>query len=281
MAVPIFIRGGGDLASGVAYRLAKVGLYPFILELPEPLVVRRWVAFAEAIYSQEITIEGVMGRRAQGLDEALSFVRQGVIPVMVDPLMTSLKEFCQAPARFDGFLAGTSILIDGRMTKQRPDLDRQTAALVIGLGPGFCAGDNCHAVIETNRGHCLGRVIWDGPAQEDTRQPEAVGEYGAQRVLRAPAAGVLQAQAAIGDHLEPGQPIASVAGQSVLAPFAGVLRGLLHPGSYVEVGLKIGDLDPRDDPANCRLISDKSLAIGGGVLEAILSQARLRPHLWD
>jgi xanthine dehydrogenase accessory factor len=157
----------------------------------------------------------------------------------------------------------------------------QAADLVIGLGPGYIAGENCHAVIETNRGHTLGRVIWEGAPQPDTGIPESVALHGLERVLRAPEDGPLEAYVQIGNHLEPGQLIAKVSGQSVLAPFRGVLRGLMYPGVHVWKGLKIGDIDPRDDAIYCRLVSDKSLAVGGGVLEAILSRPPLRPHLWE
>jgi xanthine dehydrogenase accessory factor len=167
------------------------------------------------------------------------------------------------------------------MTKHLPETGIDSADLVIGLGPGFVAGENCHAVVETNRGHRLGRVIWQGTPQCDTGIPERVVDHGAERVLRAPADGVLQAYAKIGDHLEAGQPVVEVAGQPVLAPFRGVLRGLLHPGLCVRQGLKVGDVDPRDDPLYCSLVSDKSLAIGGGVLEAILSRPELRPYYWE
>jgi xanthine dehydrogenase accessory factor len=148
------------------------------------------------------------------------------------------------------------------------------------MGPGFVAGQNCHAVIETHRGHCLGRVIWQGAPETDTGQPDAVVGRSSERVLRAPADGELVALAEIGDHLQAGQAVAQVAGLPVFAPFRGVLRGLIHPGLNVTRGLKIGDVDPRDDPRYCRLVSDKSLAVGGGVLEAILSLPALRPHLW-
>jgi xanthine dehydrogenase accessory factor len=157
----------------------------------------------------------------------------------------------------------------------------EAAPLVIGLGPGFFAGVNCHAVIETHRGHTLGRVIWQGAPEADTGVPESVIDRGAERVLRAPVDGKLEAHAEIGDHLEAGQPVAEVAGQVVLAPFRGVLRGLLYPGLFVKRGTKIGDVDPRDNPRYCKLVSDKSLAIGGGVLEAILSRADLRCRLWE
>jgi xanthine dehydrogenase accessory factor len=166
------------------------------------------------------------------------------------------------------------------MTKKTPELEMDAADLVIGLGPGFVAGENCHAVIETNRGHTLGRVIWEGPPLADTGIPESVNHQGVSRVLRAPADGPLLAHAEIGEHLKAGQLVAEVAGRSVQAPFNGVLRGLIYPGVEVTVGLKIGDVDPRNDPRYCRLVSDKALAIGGSVLEAILSRPTLRPYLW-
>jgi xanthine dehydrogenase accessory factor len=157
----------------------------------------------------------------------------------------------------------------------------EQALLAIGLGPGFQAGLDCHAVIETNRGPALGRVIWQGGAQDDTGIPERVGAYRSERVLRAPAAGVLDAVAEIGALLAEGDLVARVGVAEVRAPFHGVLRGLLHPGLEVRTGEKIGDLDPRGDPALCWLVSDKALAVGGGVLEAILSRPALRPLLWE
>jgi xanthine dehydrogenase accessory factor len=151
----------------------------------------------------------------------------------------------------------------------------------VGLGPGFIAGKNCHAVIETQRGHLLGRVIWEGEPLGDTGIPEKVQQFAAERVLRSPADGVLEAFMDIGDLVQPEQLVARVNGEPVQAPFKGVLRGLAHAGLHVNKGMKIGDVDPRNDPRYCSLVSDKSLAIGGAVLEAILSQALLRPVLWD
>ncbi|RME88655.1 MAG: EF2563 family selenium-dependent molybdenum hydroxylase system protein [Anaerolineae bacterium] len=270
MGALILLRGGGDLASGVAYRLYRAGLKVVITELPEPLAVRRRVAFAEAVYTGRHTVEGVTARRATP-DEVDDVLGEGDIPVVVDPAADILND-----SRYP-FL----VLVDGRMTKRPPDLGLDAAPLVIGLGPGFVAGENCHAVVETHRGHTLGRVYWQGAPLEDTGIPEAVAGHRADRVLRAPADGVLKAYVEIGEHLEQGQVIADVAGQPIRAPFGGVLRGLVHPGLRVQQGMKVGDLDPRDDPRYCTLISDKSLAIGGGVLEAILSRVDLRARLWD
>ena len=173
-----------------------------------------------------------------------------------------------------------SVIVDARMRKLPPEPLRHNAKLFVGLGPGFTAPDNCHAAIETQRGHWMGRVIWQGSPRADSGVPESVANQGIERVLRAPVDGVLVAHVQIGDHLEAGQLVAEVGGQPVQAPFKGVLRGLLHPDLTVRQGGKIGDLDPRDDPAICSLVSDKSLAMGGAVLEAILAKPELRQHLW-
>lgn len=264
----VLLRGGGDLASGVALRLFRSGLQPVITEISQPLAVRRFVSFAEAVYRGEFSVEGVTARLASAPEEVLPILNSGCLPVLVDP---------QAEARR---VLKPAVLVDARMTKRSPEIGREAASLVIGLGPGFSAGENCHAVIETNRGHSLGRVIWQGPAEADTGLPEAVERRQGERVLRSPADGVLEARAEIGQILEPGEEIARVNGTPILAPFRGVLRGLLHPGLPVTAGLKVGDLDPRGDPRYCTLVSDKALAVGGGVLEAILSRPELRPFLW-
>ena len=265
----ILIRGGGDLASGVALRLHRAGLRVAITELPQPLVVRRLVSFAEAVYSGEAVVEGVRARRADSPEEALEILAEEAIPVLVDPQARAAEALRPA------------VLVDGRMLKRPPDIARGSARLVIGLGPGFTAGVDCDAVVETNRGHRMGRVIWQGAAEADTGIPENVRGWVAERVLRAPADGRLEALAGICDRVRAGQKVAEVGGQPVLAPFDGVLRGLLHPGVDVRTGTKIGDVDPRGEAMYCTLVSDKSLAVGGGVLEAILSQDSLRQRLWS
>jgi xanthine dehydrogenase accessory factor len=271
----VLILGGGDLASGVALRLFRVGLMPLIAELPQPLAVRRLVSFAEAVYNGRISVEGVSGILVGSLDEALALRKQNKIPVLVNPEFETLP-LCMRLLDHNQSL----VLIDGRMTKQPADLELNMASFIVGLGPGFVVGKNCHAAIETNRGHNLGRVIWEGGPEQDTGIPESVNGYRGDRVLRAPQDGILQAYVEIGDHLEPGQVVAKIDSSIVKAPFRGVLRGLLHPGLFVQQGTKIGDVDPRDDERMCRLVSDKSLAVGGGVLEAILSRPELRPSLW-
>jgi xanthine dehydrogenase accessory factor len=270
--VIILIRGGGDLASGVALRLSRTGLWVVITELPIPLAVRRRVSFAEAIYAGSVEIEGVTGRRIENpteINEIKQTLTRGEIPVIVDPQLKTVK------------LLKPGVIVDARMIKRHAKLPPDASSLVIGLGPGFIAGGNCNAVIETNRGHRLGRVLWEGSAQADTGIPDSVQNHRSDRVLRAPVSGRLSVFAEIGDLLDEGQPVAEVGEVMLLAPFKGVLRGILHPGLQVEAGLKIGDIDPRADPQFCFMVSDKSLAIGGGVLEAILSRPELRARLWE
>ena len=194
----------------------------------------------------------------------LSTLGKQQVPVLVDPGCTSAA------------LLHPAVIVDGRMTKRPPEPIGYSPALYIGLGPGFEAGVNCQAVIETRRGHTLGHLFWRGGPDPDTGQPDG----DPARILRAPADGNLVTYAEICQHVEPGQLIAEVAGEQVLAPFEGLLRGLLHPGLTVTCGLKIGDIDPRDDPRLCQMVSDKALSIGGGVLEAILSRPDVRSQLW-
>jgi xanthine dehydrogenase accessory factor len=275
----IVVRGGGDLASGVALRLHRAGLRVLITELAEPLVVRRRVAFAEAVFEQEVRVEDISGRRIEAapgdaaLQEAARLNTRSVIPVLIDPQADILQALRRA--------GPPSVLVDARMIKRPPELGRDAAHLVIGLGPGFTAGADCHAVIETNRGHSMGRVIWQGSAEADTGVPEGVADKTFERVLRAPAQGRLAPVAEIGQHVESGQVVMRVGDAEVRAAFPGVVRGLVRRGLEVARGVKIGDIDPRDDPRYCYMVSDKSLAVGGGVLEALLSRPELRPHLWN
>lgn len=258
----VVIRGGGDLATGVAYRLHKAGFPMVLLELERPLVVRRRVALATAVLEGEVHVEDLHARLVSTPAEARELAYTGIIPVLISPELFPLISDLQSPI---------SILIDGRMAKRNIDTRIDQAPLVIALGPGFTAGVDCHAVIETMRGHWLGRVIWDGAALPNTGTPGIVAGKGAERVLRAPTGGTVDWRLEIGDYVAEGELIGSVAGEPVMAPFAGVLRGLIAPGTAVPAGLKIGDLDARADRSACFTISDKALAIGGGVLEALLT----------
>ena len=262
----VVVRGGGDLASGVIARLHRAGFPVMVLELPTPLLVRRTVSFGDAVYEGARTVEGITARLidAAGVNGILA---AGDIPVLVDPEGDSLPALNPA------------VVVDARMTKTNPGTRMSDAPLVIGLGPGYTAGVDCHAVIETNRGHYLGRAIWKGTAEADTGEPGSIGMKTHTRVLRAPADGHVVAHAEIGAIVPEGTRIADVAGAAIVAPFTGALRGLIHERVTVQAGMKVGDLDPRVAPEHCFTISDKSLAIGGGVLEAVLAAPQVRGRL--
>ncbi|MGC8873858.1 MAG: selenium-dependent molybdenum cofactor biosynthesis protein YqeB [Chloroflexia bacterium] len=252
----VVLKGGGDLGSGVAWRLHRCGFHVVILEQPQPTVIRRTVAFASAIYQGEITVEGVTGKQA-GPGEVAGLLAQGIIPVLIDPDARSLS------------VLRPSVLVDAILAKRNTGTRITDAPLVVALGPGFRAGRDCHAVVETARGHFLGRVYWDGEALPNTGIPGEVGGVNEERVLRAPAAGRFEALAEIGDLVEAGQVVARVQGEPVAARISGVLRGLLYPGLHVWAGQKVGDVDPRGERRFCFTISDKALSVAGGVLEAI------------
>jgi len=256
----ILIRGGGDLASGVALRLHHAGFKVVIAELPRPLAVRRLVSFSEAVYAGQTTVEDATARLATA-DQLNVTLDAGEIPVLVDPKAESLT-----------MDRGAWIVVDARLLKSPPAPLPIPVPLHIGLGPGFHAGRDCQAVIETRRGHTLGRVYWSGTTSPDSGQPDG----DPRRVLRAPSDGILLVHKQIGEHFEEGEVIAEIVDREtrtqVHSPFVGVLRGLLRNGMVVTRGLKIGDVDPRDDPSLCKLVSDKALAVGGGVLEAVITK---------
>jgi xanthine dehydrogenase accessory factor len=259
----VYIRGGGDLASGVALRLHRAGIPVIIGELPEPLAVRRRVSFATAVYAGSAQVEDCLACRVDDpMDSPLirQIISDGQIPVLVDPdgeYIHSLQP---------------KAVVDARMLKQRVERHTSPEQLLIGLGPGFIAGENCDAVIETNRGSSMGCVIWNGAPERNTGSPAAVAGHKDARILRAPVDGVVETYAEIGDRMIPGQSIAQINGHFINAPFGGILRGLIYPGLTVKEGTKIGDLDPREDQRLCTLVSDKSIAVGGGVLDAICSK---------
>ena len=252
----LVIRGGGDLASGIAYRLFKSGFRPLILELPQPRMVRASVSFGTAVYDGSVVVEGVKAVRIDSMPENCEYL--DYIPICVDEhgeMLSSLKPH---------------ILVDARMLKRHGCSSREAADFVIGIGPGFCAGVDVHVVIETNRGADLGRIYETGMAQADTGVPGIVAGKGKERVLRSESDGIIKHHMSLGDVAKEGQVIASVGSSNIRAPFEGKIRGLISEGLLVKRGEKIGDIDPRIDIDYCK-ISDKARAIGGGVLEAILS----------
>lgn len=260
----VVIKGAGDLASGVAYRLKRAGFPLVMTELPTPVMVRRAVCYGDAIYKGETVVEGIMARRVNTLVDARRLAVTGLIPLLVAPEPATVAKL------------RPQVLVDAIMAKANTGTSIDDAPLVVALGPGFIAGQDCHAVIETKRGHWLGRVIHKGAAEPNTKTPGSMKGHTADRVLRAPANGQVKAFASVGERIKQGQLIATVAGHAVRAPFEGVLRGLIHPDVAVTSGFKIGDLDPRGEVRHCFTISDKSLAIGGGALEAILGSDLIR-----
>lgn len=256
--ITVLIRGGGDMASGVAWRLYKCGFRVFMTEIPKPLAIRRSVCFCEAVYEQTTIVEGVEARLVDHPGQAQGLWEKGVIPLMVDPDCNS-KEALKP-----------HVLVDAIMAKKNLGTSISDAPLVIALGPGFEAGKDAHYVVETKRGHYLGRLIENGPAAPDTGIPGQIMGYGSERVLRAPAQGKLEAIKDIGDQVAKGEPVCLVGGHEVLATIDGVIRGLIRPGLRVTEGLKIGDIDPRGIREHCFTISEKALAIAGSVLEGIL-----------
>lgn len=273
----ILIRGGGDLASGVALRLHHVGFQVAILELDLPLAVRRMVCFSEAVYEGKHTVEDVTAHLVSA-DQFQVALEAGEIPVLVDPQANILRnQFLTSPQ--------STFLVDARLLKSTPEPLAIDVPLHIGLGPGFHAGENCHAVIETRRSHTLGRVLWNGETQPDSGQPDG----DPRRVLRAPISGHLNPLKQIGEHCEDGETIATILSGNavgeqhpVVSPFNGVLRGLIHPRVQVTEGMKIGDIDPHDDPSACFLVSDKALSVGGGVLEAVLIKLKdMEENIFD
>ncbi len=242
----------------------RCGIACLISELPEPLSVRRLVSFSSAIHEGTITVEGVTARRAEKIEEAWQIMAAHEIPVMVDPDLTQTQ------------LMQPTVIVDGRMLKKADSSPSILSTIVIGLGPGFYAGKDSRAVIETNRGPKMGRVIWSGATEPDTGIPEQVNQYSNDRVLRAPTDGTLRTFTTITDQVQTDQLIGEVEGISIKAKFPGIIRGLLRNGTSVRSGMKIGDLDPRNNPELTSMISEKSLAIGGGVLEVLLSDKTLR-----
>ena len=254
----ILIRGAGDLASGIALRLWRSGFRVAMTELPQPTTIRRTVAFSEAVVSGETRVEGVTARLASDPAEALSLLEQGLLPVLVDP-----------EARFRADLCPLG-LVDAILAKRNLGTAITDAPIVIGVGPGFTAGVDCHAAVETMRGHSLGRVLYRGSPLPNTNIPGLIGGFAGERVLRAPADGVFREARRIGERVKAGDVAGWVGETPMVCTIDGVLRGLLASGVPVRKGMKAGDVDPRNDPSYCDTASDKALAIGGGVLEAIL-----------
>ena len=263
----VVIRGGGDIGSGVAVRLFNTGFQVVITEIENPRAIRREVAFATAVYNGRVTVEGIKGIKADTVNEAFNLLRERSIPVVVDSECTIAVEL------------SARVVVDALLTKKNRGMCINRAPLTIGLGPGFKAGRDVHIVIETNRGHNLGRVIREGYAQPNTGIPEIVDGYGEERVLRAPCHGQIKNLVNIGDQVKANETVCLVGETEVRSAIGGVVRGIIMDGMEVTRGLKIGDIDPRGIREYCFSVSDKARAIGGGVLEAILAEGQVMQSL--
>ncbi len=255
----VLIKGAGDIASGVALRLYRCGFDVAMTDTQHPTAIRRTVCFSEAIRLGKTSVEGITAERAENADDAMRILKNGNIPVLAD-------ENCNCRAELK-----PQVVVDAIIAKKNINTSIDDAPIVIALGPGFSAGTDCHAVIETMRGHDLGRVIMHGCAKPNTGVPGIIGGAGSERVLRAPCDGIFEPLRNIGDIVEKDDVIAHINGMEMKTSIAGVLRGLLPQGTHVHKGMKSGDVDPRPVKEHCYTASDKAMAIAGGVLEAILA----------
>ena len=254
------VRGGGELASAAARLLFLSGMRVVVLEREKPLAVRRLVCFADAVFTGERSVEGVRGVLVE--PDAVAEGAESYVPVIVDPEGRFLARW------------GAEVLVDGRMSKRGSGERRGGSAFLVGLGPGFQAGAEVDAVIETQRGLDLGRVLWNGGAEPDTSQPSPVLGITEKRVLRAPRTGTFHERIELGALVIAGDMIGDVDGEPGTTPIAGLLRGVLTDGVSVDEGTKVGDVDPRGAVVNAAIVSDKARAVAAGVLEAVLMRRR-------
>jgi xanthine dehydrogenase accessory factor len=258
----VVIKGAGDLASGIALRLRHAHFDIVMTEVPRPTAVRRTVCFSQAVYGGGARVEDIYAELARDEGEVRDCLARGRVAVIVDPQAKIVERL------------SPGAVVDAIMAKKNLGTRLDEAPVVIGVGPGFKAGTDCHAVIETRRGHTLGRVLTSGSALPNTGVPGDIGGYTSERLLRSPAEGIFEARAQIGDSVRRGDTVAVVGGAPIRAQIDGILRGLLPSGIPVSRDMKAGDIDPRCEPSHCFTVSDKALAIAGGVLEALLALGR-------
>lgn len=254
----ILIKGAGDIATGIAVRLKNAGMQVVMTEIAIPTTVRRSVAFSRAVYEGSAVVENITAKLVLDFAQTPAVLQQDEIPVLIDPRCEVLKSI-----HFDA-------VVDSILAKKNLSTDPTQAPVVIGVGPGFSVPQDCHCVIETQRGHDLGRCIYQGCAAKNTGIPGEIGGYTVERLLRAPCDGIFHPILAIGDIVKAGQTVAMVDDQPVTAQIDGIVRGLLQDNVPVKAGMKSGDIDPRGCYEHCFTVSDKARAVGGGVLEAIL-----------
>ncbi len=255
----VVIRGAGDIATGIALRLYRAGMQVVMCDLAQPTSIRRTVCFSEAIRLGETTIEGVRGVLCENAEVARLAAQSACVAVMADPEASCVSDL------------HPDVLVDAILAKRNLGTTRGMAPVVIGVGPGFTAQVDVDAAVETMRGHYLGRVYYTGSPLPNTAIPGLIGGYAGERVLRAPADGTFAPCVKIGDEVKAGTVCGTVAGEPMVATIDGVVRGLLQEGVPVTRGMKSGDVDPRCHPEYITMASDKALAVGGGVLEAILN----------
>ncbi len=251
------VRGGGDLATGIIYILKHFVYDVIITETQNPSAIRRTVSLCEAIYEDEYTVEDITAVLCKSVSDIPSILNQDKIPLLIDPKCEMIKEL------------KPDIVVDAILAKKNLGTTTDMAKIVIGIGPGFCAGKDVHAAVETSRGHNLARVIFSGTASKNTGVPGIIAGYGIERVIHSPCAGIIKNIAKIGDSVDKNEIIAYVNEVPVKAKIAGTLRGLIRDGYKVKNGFKIADVDPRDVSEYCNSISDKSRMIGFGTLFAI------------
>ena len=255
----VVVRGGGDLATGVIMRLIRAGFPVVVLETEKPTVIRTTVSFAQAMFGGATKVEGIIAKRCRDVDEAMVVMQKGMVPLLADPQALSLEKLKPV------------CIVDAILAKKNLGTTIDDAPLVIALGPGFTAGKDCHTVIETKRGHSMGRILHEGEAIANTGIPGIIAGYGRERVIHSPSEGVFSSEYSIGDLVKEGEVIAYVGKTPVLATLDGMIRGLLNNGLSVPLGFKIADIDPRGLKADYTTISDKAMAIGGSVLEVLNS----------
>lgn len=258
--ISIIIKGAGEMASGIAWRLYRSGLCNIILlDTETPLAVRRTVSFSEAVYDGTHEVDGVRAQIAEKAEDIDRILAQKELPVVVDPAWRTISR--RSP----------DVVIDAILAKRNLGTGLDDAQLVIGLGPGFTAGKDAHVVIETNRGPNCGRLIYSGSAEKNTGIPGMIGQAGIERVIRSPTGGLFLASVTIGDQVQPGSIVGMVDSTPVRAGLAGRIRGLLRDRTPVMKNCKLGDIEPREN-INNMLVSDKALGLGGAALEAILAR---------
>lgn len=258
----VIIRGAGDIATGIALRLYRAGMRVVMTDIAAPTAIRRTVCFSQAIPLGSCEVEGVKAILANNASDVEEILKKSAIPVLIDPECA-----CRTWINPDA-------IVDAILAKKNLGTTITDAPIVVGVGPGFCAKRDCHAVVETMRGHYLGRVIYDGEPIPNTNIPGLIGGYAGERVLRAPCDGVFHQILDIGTKVEAGDIAGTVDGEPMRCTISGILRGILPDNTPVFKGMKSGDVDPRCELDHCFCASDKALAVGGGVLEAILHFAK-------